>query len=78
MEVLVSFSINTNLGSLQIQTMKQQSELSNISDAQNYMSTAESALSQINEKINQTVSQIATLMLLQMNSVSQNLLTLFR
>jgi flagellin len=99
MEVVMSFSINTNLGSLQAynalskvnadtqkaqlqlatqkkinsvaddtsgystgkklqaQTMKQQSELNNISDAQNYMSTAESALSQINDKINQIATK---------------------
>ena len=32
-------------------------ELNNISDAQNYMSTAESALSQINDKINQIATK---------------------
>jgi len=42
---------------LQAQTMKQQSELSNISDAQNYMSTAESALSQIQDKLNQIATK---------------------
>jgi flagellin len=99
MEVVMSFSINTNLGSLQAynalaqvnadtqkaqlqlatqkkinsvaddtsgyatgtklqaQTMKQQSELTNISDAQNCMSTAESALSQINDKLNQIATK---------------------
>jgi len=42
---------------LQAQTMQQKSELSNISDAQNYMSTAESALSQINDKLNQIATK---------------------
>jgi flagellin len=99
MEVVMSFSINTNLGSLQAynalakvnanttkaqlqlatqqkinsvaddtsgyntgkrlqaQTMQQQSQLNNISDAQNYMATAESALSQINDKLNQIATK---------------------
>jgi flagellin-like hook-associated protein FlgL len=99
MEVFMSFSINTNLGSLQAynalakvnaettkaqlqlatqqkinsvaddtsgyntgkrlqaQTMQQQSQLNNISDAQNYMATAESALSQINDKLNQIATK---------------------
>jgi len=99
MEVIMSFSINTNLGSLQAynalakvnanttkaqlqlatqqkinsvaddtsgyntgkrlqaQTMQQQSQLNNISDAQNYMATAESALSQINDKLNQIATK---------------------
>jgi len=42
---------------LQAQTMQQQSQLNNISDAQNYMATAESALSQINDKLNQIATK---------------------
>jgi len=41
----------------QAQTMQQQSQLNNISDAQNYMATAESALSQINDKLNQIATK---------------------
>jgi flagellin len=37
--------------------MQQQSQLNNISDAQNYMATAESALSQINDKLNQIATK---------------------
>ena len=42
---------------LEAQTMKQQARLSNISSAKNFLSTSESALQQINDKMNQIAAK---------------------
>lgn len=42
---------------LEAQTLKQKAQLNNISSAKNYLSTAESALQQINDKMNQIAAK---------------------